>query len=119
MYERPRRSLPSHGRRRALYAPELSTPVLSRAISRLETALRRQGIQWSYWRDLRLRLRFHSDPSAIHSETDTAEIRTMKDDVVERRKAIFASLPKLIRIAVIGLGLTAVAGLVELALKKE
>ena len=90
-----------------------------RAISRLETALRRQGIQWSYWRDLRLRLRFHSDPSAIYSETDTAEIRTMKDDVVERRKAIFASLPKLIRIAVIGLGLTAVGGLVELALKKK
>jgi len=64
-----------------------------------------------------LQLRFHSDESAIYADADTAEIRTMKQEVVERRRAIFASLPRLLKIALVGFGLTIVAGFVELVVK--
>ena len=88
-----------------------------RAVSRLQAALRQRGIEWSYWRDLQLQLRFHSDANAIYSETDTAEIRAIKQDVVERRRAIFASLPRLLRIALVGFAFTIIAGIVEVVLK--
>jgi hypothetical protein len=88
-----------------------------RAISRLAAELSRRGIEWSYWHDWRMRLRFHSDSNAIFCETDTPEIRTMKQEVVERRNAIFASLPVLLKIAVIGFVLMLAAGLGEALLK--
>ena len=88
-----------------------------RAISCLEAELKRQGIEWSYWRDWRLRLRFHSEPGAIYGDTDTTEIRTLKQNVVERRWAIVASFPRMLRIMLIGFALTIVAGIVEAALK--
>jgi hypothetical protein len=88
-----------------------------RAVSRLAAKLKQHGIQWSYWSDWRLQQRFHSDPGAIYCDTDTAEIRTIKREVVERRQAIFASLKLMLKILGIGFALTIVAGIVEVMLK--
>jgi hypothetical protein len=84
-----------------------------RAVSRLETALRQRGIDWSYWLDFTLRQRFRSDENAIFKEDDTVEIRAIKQDVIEKHRAIFASLPRLICVGVIGFALTLVAMLAE------
>src|SRR2546422_3955747 len=84
-----------------------------RAVSKLRAGLKQHGIDWSYWRDWRLRVRFHSDATAIFSDSDTPDIRSLKEEVVQRRDAIFKSLQLMIKIMLIGMGLSVVAGLIQ------
>ena len=84
-----------------------------RAVSRLEGALRQQGIKWSFWRDWRLRLRLRSDPLALFSATDTEGIRALKAEIVERHNAIRRSFPRLLTIMLVGLAFCIVAGLIQ------
>ena len=88
-----------------------------RAISLLQAALKQQGANWSYWSDIRLRLRFRNDPNTIFSETDTPEIRALKQSVIDRRAAILRSLPLMLYTLVCGFGLTVVAMLIQMSLR--
>jgi len=86
---------------------------LFRAISKVEEQSHREGQDWSYWLDRRLRLRLFQDPTAIFSETDSTALRTAKQQVVDWRRRTMSAFPKMIAIMILGFILMAAAGIAE------
>jgi hypothetical protein len=90
---------------------------LFRAISLLNNASQREGSTWSYWYDLRARLRLVRNPTALFRETDSPTVRALKQEVAARHRAALQALPKMVAILLGGFVLCVISAILELIIR--
>lgn len=85
---------------------------LRRAERRLGRALNRKGVRY-FAQDRILKLRMLRDPRSLFDQSDTPEIRLLKEQVIIQWRAARECFPKVLIVMLLGVGLSAVVVVVQ------